>query len=88
MVSSSSSALSHSVFGPIGSDFASRLPLSKSASAANLGERIKPVLRIRDILVRIRASVRDPYLDPAIFVFDLQDGNKNTFFAFFLLFTF
>jgi hypothetical protein len=50
VVSSSSSALSHSVFGPIGSDFASRLPLSKSASAANLGKRfmlLLPVLRIR-----------------------------------------
>jgi hypothetical protein len=40
-VVSSSSSLSHSVFGPIGSDFASRLPLSKSASAANLGKRFK-----------------------------------------------
>jgi hypothetical protein len=44
VVSSSSSALSHSVFGPIGSDFASRLPLSKSASAANLGQRFKQLL--------------------------------------------
>jgi hypothetical protein len=50
---------------------------------------VKPVLRIRDILVRIRirGSVPltgtdpdpNPAPDPAIFVSELQDGNKNYF---------
>jgi hypothetical protein len=44
------------------------------------------VLRISDILVRIRGSVpltngSDPDPDPSIFVSDLQDCNKNYVFA-------
>ncbi len=48
--------------------------------------RVKPVLWIRDILVRIRirGSVplwpMNPDPDHAIFVFDLQDANKKLFF--------
>jgi hypothetical protein len=48
------------------------------------------VLRIRNMLVRIRIRSRgslplglwlmDPAADPAIFVIDLQDANKNYFF--------
>ncbi len=43
-----------------------------------------PVLRIHDIFVRIL------YLDPAIFVIDLQDANNSQFFSpkFFCLFLF
>ncbi len=59
---------------------------------------LQAVLRIRDICVRIRIRIRTsdygiwirirlrrmyPALDPAIFVRDLQDGNKKLFFFLF-----
>jgi hypothetical protein len=41
--------------------------------------KLKSMLWIGDILVRTRIRASDP--DPAIFVFDLQDANKELFFS-------
>jgi hypothetical protein len=61
-------------------------PILAPCPDENIINQLKSVLRIRDILVRIRirgsVPTMDPDPDPAIFVTDLEDFNNKNFLSF------